>query len=79
MTTELDPPTGDDQSPVTPERATWSAVIDLRMRRRDFEDKPDPDGVIAHIDELIEALETAQHELKQYRKIKRALAVLKLA
>jgi len=73
MTTEREPTADQDEIiPTTPERAIWSTIIDLRMRRRDFEDKPDPDGVIAHIDELIEALETAQYELRQYRKIKAA-------
>lgn len=63
--------------PMTPERAIRSVAFDLRFRRRDFEGKPDPHGVIPHIDQLIAALEQAQRDLADYRKVKAALAMLR--
>jgi hypothetical protein len=71
-------PTQDDDA-LTPIAAIRDSILMLRIRQRQLATEPNPAGVMAHLDQRIEALETAQYQLGEYRKLKEALAVLRNA
>lgn len=68
---------GEDDDTITPGMAVRSVTFDLMVRRHDWKDRPDPHGVVDHMGKLIEALNQAQTELREYHKVKQALATLK--
>ena len=76
------PPTGiaitdEPEEPITPGMAIRSVTLDLMMRKRDWQGKPDPHGVASHIDKLIEALNQAMKDLQRYEEVKKALTFLR--
>lgn len=69
--------TADDE--MTPSRAIRESILNLRIRQRQLATEPNPLGVMEHIDRLIEELETALYQLREYDKLRGALAVLRAA
>lgn len=67
----------EEDETITPEMAVRSVTFDLMIRRGDWKDRPDPHGVVEHMGKLIDALNQAQQELREYHKVKAALATLK--
>lgn len=70
-----------DDDEITPSMAIRSVTFDLRFRKSDWVEKghDDPNGLVPHMEKLIAALELAQWELGEYRKLIAALAVLRAA
>jgi hypothetical protein len=61
---------------VTPSLAVWRAIMTLRRELHDWENKDDPNGVVASIQEEIAALEQARIDLEKLKTVKAAFAAL---
>jgi hypothetical protein len=75
--TEEEPEETDAMPPMTTASAIRDTIFWLRWDLRDWGQRPDPNGVLPHINELIACLEQAQRELEAYAKVKQALKVLR--
>lgn len=62
---------------VTPASAIQTAIFELCEQRYKWIDRPDPNGVLAWIDQRIGALSQAQHDLEELATLKAALTIIK--
>lgn len=62
---------------IEPHMAIRSVMFDLMARKAGWKGKPDPNGVVVHMEMLIAALERALKDLRHYNNLKKALSILK--
>jgi hypothetical protein len=64
---------------VTPESAIHDMIFDLLWRKGQWGDRPDPNGVVPHLEKKIEALHLALKRLERERKMSEALVLFVVA
>ncbi len=67
----------EEEEVITPSMAIRSMMFDLIWRKGEWKDRDDPNGVVPHMEKLIEALKQALGDLHRYEDVKKALAILK--
>lgn len=77
--TREDPRIGEEEEELTPYLAIRDLIVNLRILRARVMRHPDEEDITPDLDRQIAALELAQWELGEYRKLKAALAVIRNA